>query len=118
MDIQNWEELRKNCPIQNGKWNKDYLYNYLVWSCCKNFSAQIDDFFRRYKKDEALAELLFDFLFDEDDDGSDSQMGSARYIAGLDKELLRKKKELLLKAQENKVKWKRPFPHDEYLEWL
>lgn len=118
MYAQNREELRKNYPIQNGKWNKERLYDYLVWSCCKDFSAQIDDFFHQYKKDEALAELLFDFLFDEDYDGSDSQMGAARYIAGLDKELLRKKKELLLKAQENKIKWKRPFACDEYLEWL
>lgn len=117
MHFRDWEELSKFCPVENGVWNKEYLYEYLVQSCGK-FSKYIDEFMEKYLKDEALAELLFDFLLDDYYDGSDSQMRAARYIARMDKELLKKKRELLLKAQKNEVKWKRPFQDEEYLEWL
>lgn len=109
MYFRSWEELKKLCPIKNGKWNKEILYEYLVWSCNKNFRDYIDNFFQKYQQDEKLAELLFDFIFNDEFDGSDSQMGAARYIARLDKELLKKNKDLLMMAQENEVKWKRPF---------
>lgn len=118
MYFRSWEELKKLHPIDNGIWNKDILYEYLVWSCHRDFKNSIDDFFVKYQDDEELAQLLFDFLLNDDFNGSDSQMGAAYYISTLDKELLKKKKELLLLAQKNETEWKRPFRCDEYLEWL
>lgn len=58
------------------------------------------------------------FLLNDDFDSLDSQLGAAYYIATLDKELLKNKKDLLLQAQKNEVEWKRPFQCDKYLEWL
>lgn len=118
MCFATWEDLEKICPIENGIWNENSLYEYLVQSCNHDYHLLLDDFFAQYQCDEALAELLFSFLLNDDFDGSDSQIGAAYYIAKLDKELLRKKKELLLLAQKNEVRWKRPFQDDSYLEWL
>lgn len=118
MYFKDWEELRKLSPIENKTWNKEILYEYLVWSCHRDFAKPINDFFTKYQNDEELAELLFEFLLNTDYDGSDCQMGAARYISKLDKELLRKKKNLLLLAQKNDIVWKRPFHDDKYLEWL
>ena len=112
------KELKSIVPFEKGTWNKEYLYEYLVWSCYKNFKKYIDRFFEEHTDDEDLAELLFSFLLDDDYDGSESQIGAAHYIAKLDREVLKKKKELLLMAQENEVFWKCPFQTDEYLEWL
>lgn len=120
MYYSTWEELQKVCPIVDGTWDKERLYEYLVQSCYQ-FSEQIENFFMEYRNDEKLADLLFSFLFDDDYDGSDSQIGAARVISRMDHQLLRKKKDLLLKAQASEVYWKRPFPpflNDEYLEWL
>ena len=61
---------------------------------------------------------IFSYLLDDNYDGSDCQMGAAYYIAKLDKEILKSKKDLLLQAQENDVDWKRPFPANEHLEWI
>lgn len=58
------------------------------------------------------------YLLDDNYDGSDCQMGAAYYIAKLDKEILKSKKDLLLQVQENDVDWKRPFPANEHLEWI
>ncbi len=118
MYFRNWEELEKLCPVQNKTWNKELLEEYLIQSCNSRFTKPIDSFMAKYQKDEALAELLFDFLLNDVYDGSDSQMGAAKYIARMDKELLRRKKNLLLQAQKNEVVWKRPFRTDEYLDWL
>lgn len=112
------EELKKIIPICDGVWNKDYLYEYLVWSCNTDFEEYINRFFSDYLNDENLADMLFSFLLDDDYDGSDSQMGAAYLISRLDRQVLRAKKELLLKAQENEVYWKRPFPDAESLDWL
>lgn len=113
------EELKRIIPVCDGIWNKDYLYEYLVWSCNKDFEEYIDRFFSDYHNDENLADMLFSFLFDDDYDGSDSQIGAACLIAKLDRQLLRAQKDLLLKAQENEIYWKRPFPpHAENLDWL
>lgn len=112
------EELKKIIPVCNGVWNKEYLYEYLVWHCNMRFSGYIDRFFDSYLNDENLADMLFSFLLNDDYDGSDSQMGAARVVSRMDRQLLRKKKDLLLKSQTNEVEWKRPFPHDEHLEWL
>ena len=118
MYFQNWEELKKHCPVQNGFWQKDLLKEYLIQSCNRRFTIQIDTFMARHREDEALAQLLFHFLLNEDYDGSDCQIGAARYIARLDRGLLQKNKVLLLQAQQNNIRWKRPFPNDETLEWL
>ena len=120
MYYSTWEELLKDCPIADGTWNKERLYEYLV-QYCHQFSEQIETFFMDYRNDENLADLLFSFLFDDDYDGSDSQMGAACILRKMDRQLLKKKKDLLLKAQANEVEWKRPFPpflHDAYLKWL
>ncbi len=118
MYFRTWDELSKFCPIENGIWNKEFLYEYLVQSCCIRLSDFIDQFMENYQNDETLAKLLFEFLLDDQYDGSDSQMGAAKYIARLDRGLLKKNRELLLKVQENEVEWKRPFHDEEYLEWL
>ena len=118
MYFTTWDELKKRCPVVDGRWNAEFLYEYLVASCNQSFSMQIDTFFMEYQNDEKLVELLFSFLLDEDYDGSDSQMGAARQLSKMDRQLLKKKKDLLLKAQSNEVFWKRPFPHNEHLEWL
>lgn len=118
MRFKDWKELKRFCPITNGIWNKELLYEYLVQSCNQNLSTQIEAFFLKYRNDGRLAELLFSFLMNADYDGSDSQIGAARLLAKMDRQLLKDKKELLLKAQENEVYWKRPFPQDEDLKWL
>lgn len=85
------------------------MYEYLVSSCYKNFKQPLNDFFSSYQNDEALAELLFDFLLNEEYDGSESQIGAAFYLSKFDKTILKKKKDLLLQAQQNPVDWKRPL---------
>lgn len=112
------EELKKINPFSNGVWNKEYLCEYLICSCNSRFEKYIDAYFQKYLDNEQLAKLLFSILSDDEYDGSDCQMGVAYYIAKLDKELLRKNKELLLHAQENEIHWKRPFRTDDYLKWL
>ena len=102
MYSESWNDLEKICPLENGTWNKERLYEYLVKSCYRNYKDWLDNFFAQYKYDEALAELLFSFLLDEDFDGSESQIDAAYYIGKLDKKLLRKKKDLLLLAQKMK----------------
>lgn len=112
------EELKEIVPVCSGVWNRDYLYEYLVWSCSIQFEAYIDRFFDGYLHDERLADMLFSFLLSDDYDGSDSQMGAARLISRMDRRILRQKKELLLKAQGSEAAWKRPFPDAEDLEFL
>ena len=112
------EDLQAIVPIRNGIWNKDDLYEYLVWSGNVRFQAYISSFFNSHLRDENLAELLFSFLLSEEYDGSDCQMGAARLIAKMDRQVLCAKKELLRKAQENEVYWKRPFPGAEDLDRL
>ena len=112
------EELKEIIPICNGIWNKDYLYEYLVWSCNIRFQEYINHFFDSYLHDENLADMLFSFLLSDDYDGSDCQMGVACLISKMDKQVLQSKKERLLKAQSNEVYWKRPFPDAENLDWL
>lgn len=112
------EELKRIIPICDGVWNKDYLYEYLVWRSNIRFQAYIDRFFEEYLMDENLAELLFSFLLNDDYDGSDCQMGAARLISKMDRQILQAKKDLLLQAQKNEVYWKRPFPDEEGLDGL
>ena len=116
-------ELFGYCGILEGLitkegWDQELLYEYLVSSCYKNFKQPLNDFFSSYQNDEALAELLFDFLLNEEYDGSESQIGAAFYLSKFDKTILKKKKDLLLQAQQNPVDWKRPFKDNSYLEWL
>ena len=112
------EELEQIVPVRGGIWNKEYLYEYLVWRCNARFQEHIDRFFAGYLDDEDLADLLFSFLLDDSYDGSDAQMGAARILSKMDRPLLQAKKELLLKAQRNEVYWKRPFPDEKDLGWL
>lgn len=118
MYFKSWEELKALCPIEDGTWNKDALREYLIQSCHSGFSKEIDGFMAEHQGDEALAELLLSFLLDGVYDGSDCQMGAAYYTARMDRAVLRKKKDLLLQAQQNEVDWKRPFRDAESLEWL
>ncbi len=90
----------------------------MVWYADIEFEEYIDRFFDDYLNDENLADMLFSFLLNDDYDGSDSQMGAARIISKMDRQLLQAKKELLLQAQSNEVYWKRPFPDAENLDWL
>lgn len=117
MYYKNWEELKKISPINGKKWNKEILYEYLVSSCYRNFKIPLDDFFSKYENDEELADLLFEFLLEDEFDGSESQIGASFYLSKFDKNVLREKKALLLQAQKNTVSWKRPF-QDDNLEWL
>lgn len=87
MYCENWEVPERDCPLKDGKWDKEALYEYLVWSCSKKFRQPLDDFFSRYQGDRELARLLFDFLLDDEYDGSDCQMGAAYYIAKLDRKI-------------------------------
>lgn len=116
--FENLEELKACCPIESGIWNQEVLKGYLIYKFIGGFEQYIDKFMAKYQSDEVLAELLFDFLLNKDYDGSDCQIGAAIYISRMDRELLRRKKELLLQAQKNEVYWKRPFPDDTSLDWL
>ena len=119
MYFRDWNALRSLRPRENGAWDKEILEEYLIQCCDRRFTAFIDTFLAEYQGDEALAELLLDFLLNDDYDGSDSQMGAARYIiAGMDRAVLKRKKDLLIQAQKSEVFWKRPFQNDEYLAWL
>lgn len=111
-------ELMSIPPVSGGAWNKDNLCEYLIWHSNSNFTQYIDDFFDIHLADEELLDFLFSFLLDDYYDGSDCQMGAARIIAKMDRQLLKRKKTLLLQAQENEVYWKRPFPNDEHLDWI
>lgn len=117
MYYTNWKELMQNSPIKDKQWNKEILYEYLVSSCYKDFKKPLDDFFSNYQNDEVLAEILFEFLLNDEYDGSESQIGAAYYISRFEKNVLKKKRALLLQAQENEILWKRPFQHNN-LEWL
>lgn len=117
MYFKSWDELEKEAPFHNGKWDKDKLQEYLIQSCHKNFARQIDFYFARFRSDGNLADLLFEFLLNEDYDGSDCQIGAACYIRQLDRAVLKERRTLVLKAQESQVAWHRPFHTDEYLNW-
>lgn len=112
------EELSKIVPFSKGQWNREYLYEYLVWYANKRFRAYLDAYFQDYLDSGELADELFSFLLDDGYDGSDSQMSAAYLLSKMDRAVLRKKKDLLLLAQLNDVYWKRPFPQYESLEWL
>ena len=118
MYFKSREELKALRPFENGSWNKDALEEYLIQSCHSGLSKEIDGFMAEYQGDEALAELLFSFLLDDSYDGSDCQIGAAYYIARMERSVLRKKRDLLLRAQQNEITWKRPFRDSESLDWL
>lgn len=117
-----WSDLRRRYPLREGAWDRDRLKEYLIQLCHTSSNEPLKrflhQFFSKYRSDEALADLLFAFLLDDSYDGSDCQMGAAQVIASLDRDLLRKKRELLLLAQQNEVYWKRPFPPGKDLSWL
>jgi len=116
--FNSWDELKKEAPFYAGAWDKDKLQEYLIQSCNKNFKLRLDLYFAQFRKDGNLADLLLEFLLNDDYEGSDCQMGAAYYIGKLDRAILKERKALVLKAQENEVFWRRPFQTDSYLEWL
>jgi len=118
MRFNSWDELKKEAPFCNGEWNKDRLKEYLTQSCNKDFELRIELYFAQFRKDGTLADLLFEFLLNGDYDGSDCQMGAAYFIGKLDRDVLKERRALVLKAQENDVFWRRPFQTDDYLEWI
>lgn len=117
-NIDDIDWLKNHLPYQNNKWHKDFLYEYLIASCYTNTKDFVTEYLENYLNDEALADMLFSFLLDDAYDGSDSQMGAAQFLGKFDRNVLKKKKALLLKAQENEVFWKRPFDENQDLSWL
>lgn len=118
MRFDSWSDLSREAPFCGGKWDRDKLKEYLVQSCGQRFRQQIELYFAQFRKDGALADLLFEFLLNEDCDGSDCQIGAAWFIRRLDRDVLRERRALVLKAQENDVFWRRPFQTDDYLGWI
>lgn len=118
MRYETWEALRRDCPLREGVWDWERLKEYLIQSCHVRFARPLEAFFAGHREDEALADLLFDFLLCGDYDGSDCQIGAAQVIRGLDRAVLRKKRAQVLQAQENEVFWKRPFGAEDDLSWL
>lgn len=118
MRFDSREQLKHEAPFCNGKWDKSKLKEYLIQFCNKNFSLPIELYFAQFRKDGNLADLLFEFLLNDDYEGSDCQIGAAYFIRKLDRSILRERKVLLLKAQENEVFWRRPFQTEDYLEWI
>ncbi len=116
MNYEEWlkehsKYLKENPPFNNNKWNKEMLYEYLVYSCCIDTSEFIDEYFKKYTHDENLLKLLFDFLLDDDYDGSDCQISSAYYIARMDKALLEKYSDLLSETGKNPVDARNPLKY-------
>lgn len=105
--------LKENPPFNDGEWDKEKLYQYLVYSCCSDTKDYLNKYFAEYTHDENLLKLLFDFLLDDDYDGSDSQMSSAYYIAKMDKALLEKYSGLLEEAGKNPVSARNPLKYME-----
>ncbi len=103
--------LKENPPFNNNKWDREMLYEYLVYNCIKDTKEYINKYFSRYTNDENLLKMLFDFLLDDDYDGSDSQMSAAYYIARMNKALLEKYSDLLSEAGKNPVATKNPLKY-------
>lgn len=103
--------LKENPPFNNNEWDRKILYEYLVYSCIKGTQEYIHKYFSRYTNDENLLKMLFDFLLDDNYDGSDCQMASAYYIAQMDKTLLEKYSDLLSEAGKNPVDAKNPLKY-------
>ena len=118
MQFRSWDELKSETPFCGGKWDQRKLKEYLIQSCNLNFNLKIKLYFSQFRKDGDLADLLFEFLRNDDYEGSDCQIGAAYFISKLDKNILKERKALLLKTQENEVFWRRPFQTDDYLKWL
>lgn len=105
------KDLVKIAPYTNGVWDKEYLIEYLIWKCDRRLSTWIDEYFLKYRNDRQLAKLLFDIVLDDDFDGSDARMSAAYFIAQLSEDILKEKKDLLIKAQENNVEACRPLTY-------
>ncbi|MCM1314072.1 MAG: hypothetical protein NC205_06780 [Prevotella sp.] len=118
MNYEEWikehtKYLKENPPFNNNKWDTEILYEYLVYSCCMDTEEYIKEYFSKYTHDENLLKLLFDFLLNDDYDGSDCQMSSAYYIAQMDKTLLEKYSDLLSEAGKNPVAARNPLKYME-----
>lgn len=117
MNYEEWikdiKYLKENPPFNDNKWEKELLYEYLVYRCNIYTKAYIDEYFSKYTNDESLLKMLFDFLLDDDYDGSDCQMSSAYYISRMDKTLLEKYSDLLSEAGKNPVAARNPLKYME-----
>lgn len=117
MYFESWVTLLAKNPKTETGWDKQRLYAYLEKSCDERYTIQLQDYFRLYRKDGALADMLFAILLDDTDYGSDAQLAAAYYISQMEKEILCHRKEKLLQAQASDIDWKRPFLDDD-LTWL
>ena len=118
MRFDSWSELSQEASFCGGKWDRDKLKEYLIQSCDQRFQQLIELYFAQFRTDGALADLLFEFLLNEEYDGSDCQIGAACFIRQMDRSVLKERRALVLKAQENDVFWRRPFQTDDYLSWI
>lgn len=118
MRFDSWDDLKQEPPFHDGAWDQDRLKEYLIYLNYKGFSLPIQLYFSRFRKDGALADLLLEFLLNDDYEGSEAQIGAAYFLGRMDREVLRERRGPVRKAQESPVFWRRPFQTEEYLEWL
>lgn len=113
------EKLKMNAPYSNGVWNRENLIDYLIWNCDTRFNSWIREYFANYTDDMKLADLLFEIVLDDDFDGSDARMGAAYFISKLSENVLKEKRDLLAKAQQNEVFACRPLSYtDTIYDWF
>lgn len=118
MNYEEWlkeykKYLKENPPFNNKHWDKEKLYQYLVYSCIKDTEAYVNEYFSKYTNNENLLKLLFDFLLDDSYNDSDCQIPSAYYIARMDKTLLEKYSDLLSEAGRNPIDARNPLKYME-----
>lgn len=118
MHFASWDDLKKEAPFCDGAWDMDKLKEYLIYVNYKGFDLPIRLYFARFREDGALADLLLEFLLDDDYEGSEAQIGAAYFLGRMDRAVLRERRAGVLKAQESPVFWRRPFQTEDYLEWL
>ena len=113
------EELKMNAPYSNGVWDKEKLVEFLIWHYNINFCDWIKEYFTDHSNDADLADLLFEIVLDDDFDGSDARMGAAYFISLLSEDVLKEKKNLLVRTQQNEVLACRPLSYIKTTyEWL
>ncbi len=117
MCFENWELLLTHNPKTETGWDRRRLCLYLEKSCEEAYTMQLQEYFRIYRNNAALADMLFSILLDTTEEKEDVQLAAAYYISQMDKAILRNRKEQLLRAQATPTDWKRPFLDDD-LTWL
>lgn len=107
----------KHNPKTETGWDRQRLCLYLEKSCEEAYTLQLQEYFRIYRKNEALVDMLFAILLDITEEQENAQLAAAYYISQMDKTILRNRTEQLLQAQASPIRWKRPFLDDD-LTWL